>query len=95
MKKLPETVMVYQREWKIIERSGMDDAQGLCNPELREIYINKEYSIEEKISICFHELIHACLYEGGVTHTLKTGVEEAVVCCLENGIWAQTIGFKK
>jgi Zn-dependent peptidase ImmA (M78 family) len=70
------------------------DEQGLCNPELREIYINKEYSIEEQRSTLFHEILHACLYEGGVTNVLTTMQEEAVVCCLENGLYPQ-VGLRK
>lgn len=90
---LPKTVQVYHREWKVFLRSGLD-AQGECNTELREIYINPEYPIEEQRATLFHETLHAVLFEGGISKALPGELEEAVVTCIENGLFPQ-VGFVK
>jgi len=90
---LPKTVQVYHREWKVVVRGGMEE-EGLCSPETREIFINKNYPIEVQRSTLFHEQIHACLYEGGITHILSTDQEEGVVTCIENGLFLQ-LGWLK
>ena len=80
----------------IIRRADIGDNYGLCEPAVGVISIDKDLEKHSTIPydlVELHEILHAVLFETGLTSLLPENVEEAVV----SGIAAQlhAIGYRR
>jgi len=66
--KLPNSFKYKGRSWKVIQEKNLhaDDGakcMGLCDTDLRTIYIESSLSKKEKARVFLHELFHALVHE--------------------------------
>lgn len=84
--KLPKSILIKGKEWKIEYkwglRSGSDLVDGLCDPNIRTIFIRRELLVCEKPAVFFHELVHAVLFEAHLSYNdgWVDGLIEEVIC---------------
>lgn len=79
-----------------IKRADIGDDMGLCEPAVGVITISKHLEAHSNISaelIELHEILHAILYETGLTSLLSEDIEEAVVSGLSTQLHA--IGYRR
>ena len=85
---IPKQFLIKGKLWKVEYKWGLHDHEvcagfcdGLCDFDLKTIFIRREVPVEQKFGIFMHELIHATLHEchlhenGGVD-----GILEEVLC---------------
>jgi hypothetical protein len=65
----------------------MDGLHGLCDFDKRTILVNEDSTPEEKAVTLFHETLHMTFAISGMAYTLEDKQEEAIVRCIENGLW--------
>lgn len=79
-----------------IKKAAIPDHYGLCDPATATITINNTLQDESTIPedvIMLHEIIHAILYETGMTNLLPERHEEGLVHCL--AIQLHNVGYRK
>lgn len=72
--KIPKTVTVRGREWRVVFRK-LKGVEGLCEHGRRRISISKDLPERHHAEVFLHELLHACLPE----MTPGPDAEEAMV----------------
>lgn len=81
--KLPKTVMILGRKYKVIEKPSItvknEEASGGCDTVNREIEIEKGLPLNEKMGILAHEMAHGAIVINGLSETL-TDREIEMVC---------------
>lgn len=73
--------------WSDLVDDEGDQVEGLCLPETNTIKINSNYPANRQRSTYLHERIHASLAVSGLSELLDGKLEEAIVVCIENGIF--------
>ncbi len=79
-----------------IKRADIGDNFGLCEPATGVISIDKTLEKHSNIPadlIELHEILHAILFETGLTSLLPENVEEAVVSGLATQLWS--VGYRR
>lgn len=80
--KFPKSVMILGVRYKVQFISSIPEAQhaaGLFDPDKGVIFILDSLDSKKKRHVLYHEMVHAALFECGVTQTLNHQIEE--VCC--------------
>ena len=76
---IPKKVRVLNYEYKICERSDLNsslECDGLCDPNARVIYLQKNLPKEMKTRVLMHELMHALQFEAGFCDILNHQTQE-------------------
>lgn len=79
-----------------IKRANIGDNMGLCEPAVGVISIDKELEKNTNIPadlVELHEILHAILFETGLTSLFPETTEEAVVSGLATQLWA--VGYRR
>ena len=77
--------MVKGKRWKISHKWNLKDdhgilCDGLCEPKLKTVYLDRSLSKADKESALLHEVFHAVIYEVGLHQSsLTLDVEEMLV----------------
>jgi len=82
-------VSVLGRGYRIEYVEFEEGNYGECHGEKGIIKIKAGLSDEERRATIVHELLHAILFESGLTHILEhkeTDLEEAIVRAIEHGL---------
>lgn len=86
MNKIPTSIQIFREPVEVILKPSSDE-QGSALVDDREVYVDPHQSMEDQLSTLFHECVHMCLGIGGVSFQLDEKQEEAIVRCLEHGLW--------
>jgi hypothetical protein len=84
---LPESVNILGKEYRVKFCKMAKDHYGETDTDKKVIRINKDKA--DQGATLTHEVIHAALYESGLTHILheaSEGLEEAIVRAIEHGL---------
>lgn len=96
MSKLPKTLPILGHDVSILN-VALDEDYADADDVRREIRVDlvkhKKDSVDPEFSL-FHEVLHIALGLSGVSEVLDDKHEEAVVKCLENGLWP-LVQFRK
>lgn len=89
MKKLETVLRIGYADFSIFttdeDRKEIDNAMGICYPNLHEIFISTKYNEIETVNTLIHEILHAVYHQAN----LECGdTEERLVCTLTNGLVA-------
>ena len=57
--KLPSTLRIIGRDWKVEEVEEINDAFGLCRKEELKLQVEKGLPLDLKIDTFIHEVLHA------------------------------------
>lgn len=76
--KLPESVVILGRRWKLSIKELPDEDAGECDKHLGHIYIAKGMSEKQFDHTVIHEMGHALINRMGLDQVLSSDIEEIV-----------------
>lgn len=82
---LPKKITICNHEWDIKRVSDLKDddghpAYGLCEYELRTIYIDQDLKGVKRNTTFMHELFHAIIHEYSINQAKLSSDLEEVIC---------------
>jgi hypothetical protein len=83
---LPATIEICGHVIEVVGKPLVNDMGEFDIDEMR-IYIDTGRTPEQQLETLYHECIHAVLGLGGVAYALDEKTEEAIVRCIQYGLW--------
>ena len=88
---IPDTISVMGQRVKIVVKDELTDSDGSelyghIDKDKMVIELSKKQTSQQMVRTLLHEVIHCCLFIGGLSEILSKRQEEAVCRCLEHGL---------
>lgn len=79
MRELPETLIIFGREFTVSVEEIEGGDLGACNPNTEEIKISPDQRQKDRLHSLIHEMGHAVIYRTGIFQGLDEKVIEVIV----------------
>lgn len=94
--KLPRSITIRGKKWKVVRGDPGDGHEGECDPATRTITIAERLDAQDTEAVFWHEILHALLPEAQIIVSERT--EEIIVELLSQrigGVLKQIYGVRR